>query len=104
MVNKSMRCVSDAAESAAMRLRSAAAEGAESSNAIGDNLSAASASQFGAVTAVVSLSDTPHVGGYELEHISSGELDGTPTRRKQQPRKIQTWLSQSRLSRTHGML
>ena len=44
MVDKSMRCAAKGAGNAAMRLRSAAADGAKAVNASGDSLPAASSS------------------------------------------------------------
>uniref|UniRef100_M4C2L8 RxLR effector candidate protein n=1 Tax=Hyaloperonospora arabidopsidis (strain Emoy2) TaxID=559515 RepID=M4C2L8_HYAAE len=63
-----MRCAVKAATSAAVILRSAAAEEAKFLNAAGDNTPAASLGSCG---------DAPHdIGDFELEFIYSGELDG----------------------------
>ena len=89
MVNKSMRCAAKAAaDSAAMRLRSAAAEEARTLNAAGDNLSAASSSQPASDTAVGSRGDAPRdIEDYELKLIYSGESDGDTDSKKPATKK-----------------
>ena len=94
MVNKSMRCADKAAENAAMRLRSTAADEAKALNAAGDSLSAAS-------SGVGSRDDAPRgLENNDLELIKSGELNGdsdsTNTAAKIEPKVAH----QSRASRT----
>uniref|UniRef100_M4BZI3 RxLR effector candidate protein n=1 Tax=Hyaloperonospora arabidopsidis (strain Emoy2) TaxID=559515 RepID=M4BZI3_HYAAE len=85
-----MRCAAKAAaDSAAMRLRSSAAEEVRTLNAAGDNLSAASSSQPASDTAVGSRGDAPRdIEDYELKLIYSGESDGDTDSKKPATNKV----------------
>ena len=83
MVHNSLRCAAKAAGTAAMRLRTAAAEEAKTLYAAGNNPSAASFAQPAAVAAVGSRGDAPPgMGDYELKSIYSGESDGDTDSKK----------------------
>lgn len=74
MANKSMRCETKATKIVAIWLRKAAVGQSKTSQAAGDNSSAAFAVQPVSVAAVGSRSDAPcDIGDYELELVYSGE-------------------------------